>query len=77
MAVVEYQPQQGQLQLSVAEQSSVDWSMLINGRIINGILQTRPGWEILHASSSCCPGDDAGLGYRTGLSDIQKLIKKK
>lgn len=49
MAVVEYQPQQGQLQLSVAEQSNVDWSMLINGRIINGVLQTRPGWEILHA----------------------------
>lgn len=47
--IVEYQPQQGQLQLSVAEQRDVDWSMLINGRVIDGVLQTRPGWEILYA----------------------------
>jgi hypothetical protein len=49
MPTVQYQPQQGQLQLSVAEQRDLDWSMLINGRIIDGVLQTRPGWEILYA----------------------------
>jgi hypothetical protein len=49
MPNVQYQPQQGQLQLSVAEQRSLDWSMLINGRIVDGVLQTRPGWEILYA----------------------------
>jgi len=49
MPNVQYQPQQGQLQLSVAEQRDLDWSMLINGRIVDGVLQTRPGWEILYA----------------------------
>lgn len=49
MPNVQYQPQQGQLQLSVAEQRNLDWSMLINGRIVDGVLQTRPGWEILYA----------------------------
>lgn len=52
MSIVQYQPQQGQLQLSVAEQRDLDWSMLINGRIIDGVLQTRPGWEILYAPSA-------------------------
>lgn len=50
--IVEYQPQQGQLQLSVAEQTNVDWSMLVNGRVIDGVLQTRPGWEILYSPSA-------------------------
>jgi hypothetical protein len=40
------------LQLSVAEQRDLDWSMLINGRVIDGVLQTRPGWEVLSAPSA-------------------------
>lgn len=35
------------------------------------------GWEILKGSVPCCPGDDAGLGYRTAQIEISDIIKSK
>ena len=63
----EYQPQQGSMQLSVAEQRNVDWSLLVNARIVDGILQNRPGWEILKSpygwTTVADPHTDGGFSY--------------
>ena len=70
MAIVNYQPQQGSMQLSVAEQRPMDWSLLVNGRIVDGVLQTRPGWEVLHAPKTYTavadPSSPDGFAYQVG-----------
>lgn len=37
------------------------------------------GWDIIeeHLGESCCPGDDAGMGYEVAISDIITLIRDK
>ena len=34
------------------------------------------GWQLLEGKESCCPGDDAWLGYERGVKDCLKIIKK-
>lgn len=70
----EYQPVQGSMQLSVAEQRNVDWSLLVNARIIDGILQNRPGWEIIRAPNSydevADPHAPSGFSYQPAAYDV-------
>lgn len=35
------------------------------------------GWDIIGESSSCCPGDDAGFGYRKALDDVLKIVREE
>lgn len=49
MPIVEFQPKQGQLKSSVAEQQAVDWSLLVNGESVDGATRIRSGWEIMKA----------------------------
>jgi hypothetical protein len=70
----EYQPQQGSMQLSVAEQKDIDWSLLVNGRIIDEVLQNRPGWEIIKAPKSYAtvadPHAPTGFSYSPSAYDV-------
>jgi len=74
MAIVEYQREQGTMQLSVAEQREIDWSLLVNGRIVDGVLQTRPGWEIMRAPQSYLsvadPSSPDGFAYQPDQYEV-------
>lgn len=83
MAIVEYQREQGTMQLSVAEQREVDWSLLVNGRIVDGVLQSRPGWEIMRAPQSYLsvadPSSPDGFAYQpdqyeTAVQDLSEPL---
>jgi hypothetical protein len=44
---VNYQPRQGGFVSGVAEQTPLDWSVLVNAQVVRGILQPRAGWRLL------------------------------
>lgn len=44
---VNYQPQQGSFVSGIGEQAAIDWSALVNAKVVRGILQPRAGWRIL------------------------------
>lgn len=77
----EYQSQQGSMQLSVAEQKNIDWSLLVNARIIDGILQNRPGWEIIKAPNEwntvADPHADGGFSYEPAGYDVANELNAK
>jgi hypothetical protein len=81
MGIVNYQPQQGSMQLSVAEQRPVDWSLLVNGRIVDGVLQTRPGWEIMRApqtySTVADPSSPDGFAYQVNDWEVAVVDASK